>query len=206
MAEVSQSDEAHIQRNEFLIARSLAIQSYANVEQSLCDLFAHLSDTTLIVAGAIFFRMSNSASRLALLDRLMRMKYQDKHRLFFNSLISALKPLDGARNEIVHWHMAVDIMQEGHGDIFVGNTTLTPPNFWARDDNTPEWNTESLNKFEDKCRFMFQVIMGLSDLLRGRFVPLPDIYDQPLSYPPPPDHPAAPIHINIEAQRTALRS
>jgi len=83
-----------------LVARSLAIQDYATLEQSMCGLFAHLSGTPNHVAATVFFRLTNSQSRLAILDQLMRLKYGAEYRPFFNSLTKMLRPMDGTRNEI----------------------------------------------------------------------------------------------------------
>ena len=55
-------------------ARGQAIQSYANLEQSLCMAFAQLSRMRLSIAGAIFFKMTAS-TRNDILSRLVKDRY-----------------------------------------------------------------------------------------------------------------------------------
>ncbi len=175
-----------------LVARSIAIQSYANLEQSLCLLFAHLSDTNHQVAGTIFFRLTNSNSRLAILDKLMRMKHGGDHRLFFNSLIAMLKPMDGRRNEIVHWHQSANILVSDDGAL-VTDLVLTPPNFWIADENTPEITVEVLEDFDVKCDFVGRLITVFTMTELAKASPMQPawlgIFEQPLAYPPPDGHP-----------------
>ena len=176
----------------FLIARSQAIQSYAHVEQGLCGLFAHLSETTPPVAATIFFRVTNSPSRIAILDQLMRRKHGASNRLFFNSLTKALRPLDGCRNEIVHWNTVATVVDTDRATDFC----LQPPNFWAWNRETPEWSTERLIGFAEECDFYWRLTNMFTWFLTGtppaaRGPPWPDIFRQPLTYPPQAAHPLA---------------
>jgi hypothetical protein len=177
--------------HRMMIARAIAIQAYAALEQSLCFLFAHLSDTSQQVAGTIFFRITNAASRVAILEKLMRMKHGNANRLFFNSVIAAIRPLDGKRNEIIHWHTTV-VVGDGPtpGEAWL-HLELAPPNFWVRDKNTPSILPEDMMAFEAKCDFWGRAINMLTmHLMHG---PLdgawPEIFEQPLGYPPLEAHP-----------------
>lgn len=175
----------------FLAARSIAIQEYANLEQALCLLFAHLSGTTNQIAGIIFFRLTNAASRLAIIDKLMRLKYGDAHRLFFNSLVAVLKPFDGKRNEIVHWHGFTTI--DLSADPPAATVQLGPPNFWDHNENTPALTLRDLTEFSAKADFLARLVNVFAMTALVKVAPLDDtwrdIFAQPLAYPPPDGHP-----------------
>ena len=83
--------------------RGKAIQSYALLEQSLCDLFGFLSDTKDEIAATIFYKITSTGSRNAILDKLLRRKFGNKYNLFWNIYLKSLRPIDTRRNEIVHW-------------------------------------------------------------------------------------------------------
>jgi hypothetical protein len=53
-------------RDEFWAIRGKAIQSYANLEQSLARLFSALAGTTQKIGGTIFFRISSADTRAEL--------------------------------------------------------------------------------------------------------------------------------------------
>src|SRR4051794_30862433 len=97
------TDTAAFESDDFLVVRAAAIQSYADLEQGTCRLFAHLTGLSDRVAGIIFFKLSNARSRLAILERLKRLKYGNTFSLYFNSLTKEIQRLDGTRNNIVHW-------------------------------------------------------------------------------------------------------
>ncbi len=179
---------------EMLIARSIAIETYANLEQSMCLLFAHLSGTSNAVAGTIFFRLTNSASRLAILDKLMRMKHGSEHRTFFNSFISRMKPFDGRRNQVVHWHTSHTIRDIADGGL-EAVPRLGPPNFWVRDDETPELSAADVRAFADEADFYSITIMTFTMMMLAKTMPMYEpwrgIFAEPIAYPPQGDHPAA---------------
>ena len=170
-----------------MVARSLAIETYATLEQSLSRLFGHLSDTSDPVAATVFFRLTNSQSRLAILDRLMRLKHGDQHRPFFNSLVKMLRPMDSQRNEIVHWH-PVQVVGGG-----VSRWELNPPGSWltsADGIGTPVHDDASLSAFATKCDWLSRATNIFTWVLRGQpGVPegLHQLCRQPLTYPPPAD-------------------
>ncbi len=166
-----------------LVSRSLAIQAYATLEQSLCRLFTYLSGTSDHVGATVFFRLTNSQSRIAILEQVMCLKHPGSHRTFFKSLIKMLKPLDGTRNEIVHWH-TVQVVGGGIADY-----KLEPPNFWVWQPTTRTHDAESLAEFSIKCDYVSRAVNIFTWVLRGE----PDLPEElhelcrrPLTYPPPP--------------------
>jgi hypothetical protein len=177
------------------LARAEAIQSYADLEQALCALFSYVSDTNPQVAGTIYFKITNSRARSDILAKLLRMKHKDTYNLFFNSLNKMIGEIDGKRNSVIHWHM-LGIGDSGRrGQPRFREMVLLPPNFWTIDENTPSYNISSLNQFKTQCDYLAWATNSFVNKLNRREVlgvASPDIFQQPLNYPPPPpDSPLA---------------
>jgi len=171
----------------FMVARAAAIQEYANLEQSLCDLFAYVSGTSPVVAGTIFFAMVNARSRVRVLEQLMKLKHGADYGTFFVSAMKLLPALDQDRNNIVHWHTSVAIHTDEQDELAGVAVTLSPPNFWAATDDTPEITLGALLRFCGQCRFVYETLNTFTAGLSGR-VPREsawlDRHQQPLAYPP----------------------
>src|SRR4029077_20692494 len=125
-----------VAEDEFWAIRGKTINGYADVEQSLCQLFAFLGGIEAAIAGIIFFRIT-SHQRNSMLNRLFRKKFGDQYSLFRNSLTEQLKPIDIARNEIVHWNTEVQIISPTDFEV-----VLRSPNFWDMSEDAPQ-NTKS---------------------------------------------------------------
>ncbi len=174
------------------IARAKAIQSYADLEQALCELFSYLSDTNPQVAGTIYFKITASRARSDILAKLLRMKHKDTYNLFFNSLIKMVAEIDGERNNIIHWHIQGIGDRGKRGQPRFQEMVLLPPNFWTIDENTPAYKLSRLGEFKIKCDFLAKATKGFVDKLNRRValgVASPDIYRQPLEHPPLPPLP-----------------
>ena len=116
-----------LERDELWAERGKAIQSYALLEQSLSMLFSQLSDTTESVAATIFYKITSTAARNAIIEKLLRQKYSAKFNLFWNSYLRLLKPIDIKRNEIVHWIAASISRLDDTGTIICGTILIPPP-------------------------------------------------------------------------------
>jgi len=178
------------------IARANAIQRYAELEQGLCELFAYLSDTDPIVAGTIFFRISNARARSGILEKLMKKKHGATYRDFFKSFVKGLAPINDARNEIIHWHMVGLGKPDEKGSPIFTEMVLTPPNIWMYDGATSSHNTQSLDNMASKFSFYCEVTRLFVNMLNRRQViglvsPSPDIFHTALDYPLPERHPLA---------------
>ena len=175
--------------SELNALRGVAIQSYARLEQSLCGIFGHLAGVTDQIAGIIFFKMVNARSRIAVMERLKRLKHGDAHNLFFNSIMSEAGRLDGVRNHVVHWHTIQTVNATDEGGTWT--VFLSPPNFWDFDDNSPTMTFDDLREFDARCDLYSRAL----NLLRGywlhpkRETTWRDIFEQPLRYPLPEGHP-----------------
>lgn len=148
-------------------------------------LFAHLAGVSHQVAGIIFFRIVNTRSRLAILERLMRLKHGDRYNAFFNATMKRVSALDTTRNSIIHWATMINV------ETPEVSFSLVPPNFWDHDENTPEVTHADLIEFEIDCDYHARGLNAFTMHLSGYELPEPSrgIFQQPLPYPPPEDHP-----------------
>jgi len=172
--------------------RGKAIQSYALFEQALSTLFSQLSDTTEDVAATIFYKITSTAARSAIIEKLLKKKYKTKFNLFWNSYFKLLKPIDTKRNEIVHWVAASLSQLDSTGTIICG-TILIPPNIHSFFPAMEYLSHDSLNDFSVKCdefARLCNIFRRVSKLDRGQlqFDAWLDIFQQPLAYPLPADH------------------
>jgi hypothetical protein len=187
------------QDNPFWPARALAIQSYALLEQQLGEFFAGLSDTDPIVAGIIFFKITNTGARNAILEKLFKYKYKGSYNLFRNSLLKQLPAIDTKRNEIVHWNTIHRLSSTDEGELS-GDLLLEPPSLWPEEPSEAALTINDLEAFRDKCRFYAQIIGRFAELVihrrtifgwpQERYEAWHDVFDQAIVYPPPADHPS----------------
>lgn len=178
------------------LARAKAMDGYAMLEQGLCGVFARAGDMRDEVAGVVFYRLTNTRSRLAIIDKLVRIKLgkdDAKHRPFVNSVIKAVKALDQTRNEVAHWHPAVHIYADPDETHTAYEVELMPPNFWGWDSNTPSHSDATLTAFADECDAYARALNLFAEVLRGerQLPPSLDIFREPLVYPLPAGHPLA---------------
>lgn len=173
--------------------RGKAIEAYAQLEQSLCSLFAFCCGITRELAAIIFFKITNSQARNSIIERVVRQKYEDKYNLFLNSYLKQLREIDIKRNEIVHWIAAAYVALNVDNCVIVG-VGLVPPSYWAHKADTPRILPSDLAAFSDKCG----VFARLCTMFHGFLSEPPglvldaawqDIFQQPLVYPLPEGHP-----------------
>ena len=179
--------------------RGKAIQAYAGLEHSLCTLFGHLGTISPIVAGTIFFKITSQDVRNKILEKLFRMKYGTTYNLFFNSFLKQLRPIDKKRNAIVHWDALNTVGTDGAGEV-TSLVTLKPPGYWGISPDMPTITTRDLIEFSNQCEFymrlcnIFYVIESGLTKNAPQFDAKPwlGIFQQPIIYPPPEDHPLFP--------------
>jgi hypothetical protein len=191
--------------------RAKAIQSYANLEQALCRLFAMLAGTQLNVAGIIFFKITSSQARLDIIEKLWKLRFYHDYNLFRNSLIKGLKPIDTKRNEIVHWNMVGRQKLDINGGLSETDLTLRPPTFWTHHPGNIELNESDLYEFYKKCRFYTRIISIFDGIIRnsvtnmtsGEIDSWREIFQQELIYPPPE---GTPLRTILEELQTPHQS
>ena len=185
-----------VNHNDFILSRASAIQSYANVEQSLCGLFAGLLEIKDDLAGIVFYRVANARFRNRILEELLEKRVGNANSIFWNSLESFLRRLDQRRNEIVHWHIVQNIdLSKLHPE--AANWSLRPPAGWMNG-SPASLNEKEMIEFIQQCEFisrlinMFSMIMIREVLPPAERQPWLEIFRQPILYPPPEGHPLSP--------------
>lgn len=166
--------------------RGRAIQDYATLEQRLCSLFARFGKMEPHVAGTVFFRISNTRARIAILDELKRKQLGDQYKAFWKSHTSLVRGVDGRRNEIVHWHVTNGAERVPGALPKIIDVRLEPPNYWA--ESEAFLTVDDLKAFGRKCSFLSGCLMMFEMLLDGHTASR-EIFEQEVAYPPPRTHP-----------------
>ena len=200
-------DEERIQArqeayDQLRIARAKAIQSYAALERALCSLLANFLQTSPDIAATVFYRNANANSRNEILSKLFENRYGEaEYGPFWESAIKRVGSLDRRRNEIVHWHEAIDFFEGGHI-----RPNLIGGNYGDRTSNSRSLDIEELNAFVSECDFvsrslnMFGVLLnGALERSAGSTQPWHDICRKPMTYPPLDCHPLS----KVEREGTA---
>jgi hypothetical protein len=182
----------------FWALRGQAVQAYANLEQALCRIFSRLSGTPHDIAATIFFKITSTQSRDAILDKLMKMKLKNEYNIFWNSLQKQLPQIANKRNHIIHWNGLNTISSNEAGETVV-RVTLRPPRIGVFDINsaTPVIEAKDLIAFSEKFDFFSRLCnMFVFIVLRSHHhtigeadrKPWLDIFRQPIIYPAPDGH------------------
>jgi hypothetical protein len=173
--------------------RGKAIQSYAMLEQSLSFLLADLGGMSRETAWTIFYRISNTDSRSKILQKLLRKKHESLFNLFWNAYFTQLKQINIKRNEIVHWLCAMNAAINTRDMMIVGITLIHPSSLGDKAPHTQITSNELID-FATKCDVFARLctmFVGVTSnqLTEDEAKPWLDIFQQPLVYPLPADHP-----------------
>ena len=173
--------------------RGFAIASYSGLEQSLCSLFEDLLGTGGEKAAIVFFKITNSQARNAILEKLIKETHGNEYNLFWNSYLKELRTIDIKRNEIVHWTVAINATNTEDR----GSARLITPNLWSyTPDESPTVTVGDLREFSKKCGIFSTLITSFNRYVscRGQYEDAQllaswlQIFHEPLSYPLPEHH------------------
>lgn len=172
--------------------RGRAINTYAGLEQFLCNAFIRFGEMEPEVASIIFFKITNARSRNEILDKLKKRAWKDQYNIFWNSLVKEINQIDGKRNEIVHWHTRTNL--SGDKDKLVSSFGLQPGSLYSE---SPPKTAEDLEEFIVRCGRCADALnmftMALYDLPQILAQPpWPEIFQLPLTYPIQSGHPLSP--------------
>ena len=189
-------------QSDFWAIRGKAIHAYAGLEQSLAHLFSALAGVKPKIGGVIFFRIG-AAVRRSIIDELFRLKFKDEYKLFRNSLLKQLKPIDDERNQIIHWNVVNNIGSDDL-DRTTSKLTLKSPVYWT-DPLGMAKDAEQMIAFSNKCAFYSALCSFFPPMAIEGFTKHPisdddrkpwlEIYSKPIEYPPPAGHVLATLHV-----------
>jgi hypothetical protein len=174
--------------------RGKAIQSYAILEQSLCHAFAQLADMKLETALVIFYKITNTGSRDSILERLLHKKHGTRFNLFWNVYFKELRKINTKRNELAHWLSALNAALNDQNIMLVG-ITLIHPSSLVNQQPEKHLTSNDLIEFSSKCQIfarlciMFCLVTSDKTLDEDTKKTWLEIFQQPLVYPLPADHP-----------------
>jgi hypothetical protein len=178
--------------DKFWALRAHAIQSYANVEQSLSALFATTGNIQSDIIGIIFFELS-TYGRNKIIGSLIHKRYGENYKEYWGSLKKLLKDTTDERNKIVHWHSANFV--NGQGEVI---PKLMHPNLGRFNSQGEAIVTEDLLGFIKKCIFISRSLNMFNALLSDQLKEDQnnekiwcEICQQKMVYPPDKNHPLA---------------
>ncbi|MBV9570564.1 MAG: hypothetical protein JO056_04905 [Alphaproteobacteria bacterium] len=173
--------------------RGKAIDAYAGLEQSLCDLMRTAGEMPRRVAGTIFFKITNSGARNGILEKLIHQRCGSTYNPFWNCYFRQLPPMDIERNKVVHWASRTNVIIDEHHLMWVG-TSLVPPTY-ATEITEEAVTYMGLVAFAKKCGVFAALCDMFSWVMFDKEHPWTesadawrDIFQQPLVYPLPADH------------------
>ena len=176
---------------EFQFARARAIQAYASLEQSICDLFCRLLGIQDKLGAIVFFKITAPRFRNYIIEKLLRETQRNEFLTFWNSFVTKLLgPVDGERNLVVHWSTSISIAS-GDASGIVRDMNLVAPNFWSFDQNNA-WDKNDLEDFTNRAKqaaIIINLFVGHIFYDLHKDLPLREIFLQPLTYPIPSDSP-----------------
>jgi hypothetical protein len=174
-------------------ARGKAIQNYALLEHALSDLLSALSGTDVAVGATIFYKITSTSARSAIMEKLLKRKHQSTYSAFWNGYLKALRPIVIKRNEIVHWLSFALAELDSLGTLNCG-VILVPPAYHDFSKSTPHLTLADLTLFTTQCDELsrlcnlFNWSTHHSEFKHPQLDALRDIFLQPLIYPLPEDH------------------
>jgi hypothetical protein len=202
-------EDRKLQR-ELALYRGLAINAYAGLEQSLFMIMADLGEIPHATARLIFFRISNARARNEIVDKLKKAKFGSKNNLFWNSVMKEIGLLDQRRNQVVHWHTNIFLGGDWAG--VPSSSGLSNPGQLGG--ASPKMTIADLKDFSSRCNVFSQALHQIVFYWRmvppGTMTPSLEIFQRPLTYPPPPGHPLFPkpkaLHTRPRSSRPKSRS
>jgi hypothetical protein len=196
--------------------RALAINAYANVEQSLCRLLAALLNIDWQNAAIIFYNVQNTHARNRIFDELLAKRHGSKYEAYWTGIPNThprrgmsdlIRQLDQSRNEIVHWHIGRKMSEDERGWPALQKPRAVP----LIESQMKSLSVTELTDFIEKADFierslnLFCNFAGTDEVNYDRSDPAAwrveswlQIFQQPALYPPPDSHPLSRNYIEPE--------
>jgi hypothetical protein len=193
------------------LARGFAIEEYSKLESALSRLLASLLDTTWTKASIVFFSLINTRSRNSIFKALITATHGDRYDMYWNGragapgiprasgLLALIRQLDDERNRIVHWQTVRNFSKDD-GGTQTSFEQLMKPEFWFREPAAAPTSiqVDDLRAFIGKTDFVTRSVVMFRGFTAEASFPesarriWAEIFQQPVSYPPPDTHPLSP--------------
>src|SRR5580700_8049432 len=82
-----------VDSSPFWSERGRAIDAYAQLEQSLYQLFASCGEMKRDTAAIIFFKITNSLARNSIIEKFLHKTYGTQYNIFWNSYLKQLRSI-----------------------------------------------------------------------------------------------------------------
>ena len=174
----------HTSHGDMLVARGVAINQYAQLEQSLASLFSTLLQSDYAASSLIFYRIVNTRSRLEIMKGLQKLRYGEEYGIFLSSIWKHVVGLDNERNQIIHWHNVTAISSQDNVPV-----ELRPPAFFSTKSDA-RMTVLELQQFASRCDY---VSRGINCFILARQYPyvaddVKGMVEVALTWPPPDGH------------------
>jgi hypothetical protein len=155
------------------------------------------------VAATIFYKITSSGSRNAIIEKLLHKKHGTTFNLFWNSYLKQLRPIDIRRNEIVHW-LSASYSTIDENNMIATGVVLIHPAFRDLQQDSPRITLSDLRAFSEQCdvftrlcNIFTQTTIGNRDSLDNYDAWL-QIFQILLVYPLPANHPLFLPHAGLQ--------
>ncbi len=175
-----------------MLLRGNAVSAYANLESSLCMLFATALGVDQQRAGLVFYKITNTSSRNGILERLIKLREDQFFAPFWKSVMKLINKIDQERNEIVHWHFVTEFTDADGPHITIGDgsqgmSVLRPPATLFTENKKRKTHAD-LETFANKCEYVTRAVNVLNAVI-GTPLSVPETWHEicraDLPYPPP---------------------
>lgn len=176
------------QPSTFDLARLAALKEYASLEHEVSLLFGNLLAVDSAVAAAIFYQITNTRARYAIIGRLISLNADSKWKTWKN-LERWLGSCDTVRNHLIHWfedhYTAITVTKGEDGSLkgaFAGRVPQLR-NATRRGSSSPDekrYGVEDIFTERDNFRVAKHIVNRLQLTVRKpEEWPWTDIFQQP---------------------------
>ena len=176
-------------------SRMSVLDTYTELERFLAETLRTIMGCPPDVAYTIFYRVTNTRARYAIMTDLMKMRYGNAFNPSWKKMQKWLVQFDATRNHLAHWSAVMEIGPDG------GAWTLrNPVVHFANSPETPDYNPETLQDVRTLMVHMGNVLMQFEMCLsRGPESALWQIFQQPVTHQNPTEY----LEHLIDAERQA---
>jgi hypothetical protein len=185
--------------SHFSILRAAAIADYSDLEQTYCECLAFFGSMSAQAAAILLFQINKRPFEGLVMGRIKNERIDNIHENYWRGAIDLGRALEQRHNQIVHWSVAEALCDNSEGKSHC-EFFLAPPRFWAwRQGDAEDKNKlfgPDLEIFGERCKFLSRSLSAFFQFHAGEMPPSErdawrDIFMQPLTFPPRPDHPLA---------------